>query len=428
MPAINKLTAKQIVTLPLGLHSDGGNLYLSVRPGGSRQWVMRYRFGGRQRELGLGGAGPHALTLAAARTAAEEIRSQLRQGVDPLAKREADAKVLRIPTFREAMEDFIKRSESTWKSKKSAPQWRASLETHAAPLMKRPVDQIDTSDVIAVLDPIWSRLPETAKRVRGRIEAILSMAKTCGFRSGENPAAWRDNLKNVFPAKPKLVRGHFKAMDHDEIPAFMTRLRATDSMSALALEWIILTVLRPSVGVSAHWSEIDRKSGTWTIKAERMKSRKEAALVGEDHVVPLCDRALDLLDRVEALRFTNKGDELLFPSQKLKPLSLTALEHCRERMGVHVTTHGFRATFRTWTSSATFHEVELAEKALGHLVGDETERAYNRGHLLEKRRQLMADWADHLAGTLTPKKNPFVIQGSAVPRQVVDEMRRRWAR
>ena len=327
MPAINKLTAKQVTTLPLGLHGDGGNLYLSVRPGGSRQWVMRYRFGGRQRELGLGGAGPHALTLAAARAAAEKVRAQLRQGLDPLAQREAEAKVVRIPTFREAMDEFMKRTEGTWKNKKSAAQWRASLDTHAAALMNQAVDRIDTNDVIAVLDPIWSRLPETAKRVRGRIEAILSMAKTRGYRSGENPAAWRDNLKNVFPAKPKLVRGHFKAMDHDEIPAFMTRLRATDSMSALALEWIILTALRPSVGVSAHWSEIDRKSRTWTIRADRMKGSKEAALTNDDHVVPLCERALQVLDKVEALRITNAGDELLFPSQRLRPLSLTALEH-----------------------------------------------------------------------------------------------------
>ncbi|AYO84758.1 tyrosine-type recombinase/integrase [Methylobacterium brachiatum] len=428
MTAINKLTAKQITTLPVGLHGDGGNLYLAVRPGGSRQWVMRYRHGGRQRELGLGGAGPHALTLAAARAAAEKVRVQLRQGHDPLAEREVAAKVVRIPTFREAMEDFIKRTESTWKNKKSAAQWRASLGTHAAHLMNRPVDRIDTNDVIAVLDPIWHRLPETAKRVRGRIEAILSMAKTRGFRSGENPAAWRDNLKNVFPAKPKLVRGHFKAMDHEEIPTFMAQLRAADSKSALALEWIILTALRPSVGVSAHWSEINCQSRTWTIRAERMKGNKEAALVNEDHVVPLCRRALDILDRVEALRVTMRGDELIFPSQKLRPLSLTALEHCRERMGVHVTTHGFRATFRTWVGSATFHEVELAEKALGHLVGDETERAYNRGHLLEKRRRLMADWADYLGGTLTPQANPFVIQDTAVPQQVVDEMRARWTR
>lgn len=205
------------------------------------------------------------------------------------------------------MDDFIKRTELTWKNKKSAAQWRASLGAHAALLMSRPVDRIDTNDVIAVLDPIWHRLPETAKRVRGRIEAIMSMAKTRGFRSGENPAAWRGNLKNVFPAKPKLVRGHFKAMDHEEIPAFMARLRTADSMSALALEWIILTALRPSVGVSAHWSEIDRHNRTWTIRAERMKGDKEAALVNEDHVVPLCRRALDILDRVEALRVTKWG-------------------------------------------------------------------------------------------------------------------------
>lgn len=428
VPAINKLTAKQISTLPLGLHSDGGNLYLSVRPGGSRQWVMRYRLGGRQRELGLGGAGPHALTLAAARDTAEKIRLQLRQGIDPIEQRAAEAKVVRILTFREAMDEFIARTEGTWKSKKSAPQWRASLNTHAAALMSRPVDRIDTNDVIMVLDPIWLRIPETAKRVRGRIEAILSMAKTRGYRSGENPAAWRDNLNNVFPAKPKLVRGHFKAMDHEEIPAFMARLRSVETMSALALEWIILTTLRASIGVSANWAEIDWNARTWTIKAARMKGRKVAADVNEDHVVPLCDRAVEILDRVAKLRITHEGDELLFPNHKLKSLSLTALAHCRERMGVYVTTHGFRATFRTWVGAATFHEFEVAEKALAHLVGDETVRAYNRGHLLKKRRRLMADWADYLAGSLDREKNPFVIQGSVIPQQVVEEVRARRAR
>ncbi|GJD34471.1 tyrosine-type recombinase/integrase [Methylobacterium aerolatum] len=425
MAAINKLTAKQIVSLPVGLHSDGGNLYVSVRPGGSRQWVMRYRFGGRQRELGLGGAGPHGLSLAAARTSAESVRAQLRQGLDPLNQREASAKAVRVPTFREAMDDHIARNEELWKSRKSAPQWRASLKTHAASLMDQRVDAIDANAVIAVLDPIWHQLPETAKRVRGRIEAILSMAKTRGFRTGENPAAWRDNLDNVFPAKPKLVRGHFKAMDHAEIPSFMTRMRATDSMSALVLEWIILTALRPTVGVTATWGEVNRSARTWTISAERMKGRKGARHTSEDHIVPLCDRAIEILDRVEGLRITKADDELLFPSQRLRPLSLTALEHCRERMGVYVTTHGFRATFRTWVDSATFHEAALAEKALGHLVGDETVRAYNRGHLLEKRRRLMTDWADYLAGRIDPKRNPFVIQGEVVPQSVLDEVRGR---
>ncbi|WP_342166000.1 tyrosine-type recombinase/integrase [Methylobacterium sp. SD21] len=425
MAAINKLTAKQIVSLPVGLHSDGGNLYLSVRTGGSRQWVMRYRFGGRQRELGLGGAGPHGLSLAAARTSAESVRAQLRQGLDPLDQREASAKAVRIPTFREAMDDHIARTEELWKSRKSAPQWRASLKTHAASLMDQRVDAIDANAVIAVLDPIWHQLPETLKRVRGRIEAILSMAKTRGFRTGENPAAWRDNLDNVFPAKPKLVRGHFKAMDHAEIPSFMTRLRATDSMSALALEWIILTALRPTVGVTATWGEVNRSARTWTIPAERMKGRKGARHTSEDHIVPLCDRAIEILDRVEGLRIAKADDELLFPGLRLRPLSLTALEHCRERMGVYVTTHGFRATFRTWVDSVTFHEAALAEKALGHLVGDETVRAYNRGHLLEKRRRLMTDWADYLAGRINPQRNPFVIQGEVVPQSVLDEVRSR---
>lgn len=425
MAAINKLTAKQVVSLPPGLHGDGGNLYLSVRPGGSRQWVMRYRFGGRQRELGLGGAGPHGLSLAAARTSAEGVRAQLRQGVDPLDQREAAAKVVRVPTFAEAMEDHITRNEELWKNPKSASQWRASLKTHATSLMDRRVDAIDANAVIAVLDPIWHRLPETAKRVRGRIEAILSMAKTRGFRTGENPAAWRDNLDNVFPAKPKLVRGHFKAMDHAEIPSFMTRLRCCDSMSALALEWIILTALRPSVGVTATWGEVNRSARTWTIPAERMKGRKGAQHISEDHIVPLGDRTIEILDRVEGLRITRSDDELLFPGQTLRPLSLTALEHCRERMGVYVTTHGFRATFRTWVESSTFHEPALAEKALGHLVGDETVRAYNRGQLLEKRRRLMTDWSDYLAGRIDTTRNPFVIQGEAVPQSVLDELKSR---
>jgi integrase len=426
MTSIKKLVAKQIGTLPVGLHGDGGNLYLSVRPGGSRQWVMRYRFGGKQREMSLGGAGPGGMTLAEARARADKVRAQLRDGIDPLETKTAAAKIRSVPTFKLAMEEFISRAEPSWKNPKSADQWRASLTTHAVALLNKKVDQISVDDIIAVLDPIWYSLPETAKRVRGRIENILSMCKTKGHRSGENPAAWRDNLKNIFKATPKLVRGHFTAMDYEDIPDFIVKLRRASSLSALVNEWIILTVVRASVGVSPTWSEIDLQKGIWTIPAIRMKGDLEAAVVNDDHVVPLAQRALEILAAVSPLRITGKPDEYVFPSQNLKTLSLTSLDHCRERLNIDVTTHGFRTTFRTWAAQETFHEDALAEKALAHLVGDETQRAYNRGDLLAKRRVLMNDWADYLSEAISPERNPFVRQkGLIIPGVVMDELKQR---
>lgn len=425
MPSINRLTAKQVVGLPLGLHADGGNLYLSVRPGGSRQWVMRYRLGGKQREIGLGGAGAGGMPLAEARMNAEAVRAQLRAGVDPHTARAQSGKGVVTPTFRTMMDEYITRNTPSWKNPKSAAQWRASLETHAKAILTKQVDQIAVGDVVKVLDPIWYELPETAKRVRGRIEAILSMSKTLRLRSGENPAAWRDNLKHVFRPKPKLVRGHFHSIAYEDAPAFVARLRQQTFMTALVNEWIILTVPRATVAVQATWAQINRAKRTWTTTAEQMKGTIETVRCGEDLVIPLCDRAIEILDIVAKLRITGLPDELVFPSQQLKPLSLTALDHCRERMGVETTTHGYRATFRTWAAQQTFHEGALAEKALGHLVGDETERAYNRGDLLEKRRMLMNDWADYLACAITPERNPFVRQGGLISKAVIDELRRR---
>ncbi len=232
--------------------------------------------------------------------------------------------------------------------------------------MNKSVDQITVTDIVAVLDPIRYVLPETAKRVRGRIETILSLCKTKGHRSGENPAAWRDNLKNVFKPTPKLVRGHFHSMDYAEIPGFTTKLREQSSLAALVNEWIILTVARPAVGVSPPWSEIDLKKQIWTIPAARMKGDQESAVVNEDHVVPLQSRAMEILELASHLRIRGKSDELVFPSTNLKPLSLTSLDHCRERLGVNTTTHGFRAAFWTWAAQQTFHEDAIVEKALAH--------------------------------------------------------------
>ena len=237
VPTIYRLAAKSIATLSPGLHSDGGNLYLRVRAGGSRQWVMLYGFDGRQSEPGLGGAGQGGMPLSEARKQAEKVRRQLRAGTDPLRakaeRKQAKPSKPSMPSFKAMMDEYIARATPSWKS---PGQWRASLETHASAILNLPVDGIDVNHVIAVLDPIWFTLPETAKRVRGRIEAILSLAKTRGHRAGENPAAWRDNLKNVFKPKPKLVRGHFASMDYVDAPGFIAALQARASMSALVNE------------------------------------------------------------------------------------------------------------------------------------------------------------------------------------------------
>lgn len=369
-------------SLPKGRHSDGGGLYLNVKPTGTKSWVFMYTRDGRRHVLGLGSY--PALRLSAAREKASELRTALASGVDP--------KVARFPrqepTFAECTTQFLVSMESQWRNDKHRAQWRSTLgEAYCLPILKMRVADITTDHVLKVLAPIWSTKPETASRLRGRIERVLDFAKVRGWRNGENPALWRGHLKNILPARARLTRGHHAAMPYPDVPAFVLRLRQLDGTSARALELLILCASRSGEVLNAKWSEVDLEKGVWQVPAERMKA-------GRAHRVPLSSRALELLQEMREARIS----DYVFPGQKDgRPLSTMALEMQLRRMKVvGVTVHGFRSSFRDWAGEETDHAREVAEAALAHVVGDATERAYRRADALEKRRSLMGDWANFL--------------------------------
>ena len=256
---INKLSARTVETLKqAGRHSDGGNLYLSISDNGGRRWVFMYRFGGKQREMGLGSAGKAGTSLASARGLATEARLALRAGLDPLEARKAARLASRnIPTFGECADSYVQSHRNSWRSSKHAAQWKMTLITYCVPIRALPVDRIDTDAVLKVLQPIWEKLPETAKRLRGRMENVLDAAAVRGFRSGENPARWRGHLQNLL-SKPKgLTRGHHAALPYEKMPNFMAQLRNRQSLAAQALELIILTACRSGEVRNARWEEIE---------------------------------------------------------------------------------------------------------------------------------------------------------------------------
>lgn len=378
----HKLSAREAATTKPGRYGDGAGLYLVVSPLGGRKWVYRFTFAGKVSEMGLGAA--NAVSLAAARRKAEAAAELIAAGGNPIeAKRNARAQD-EIPTFGDLATELIATREAGWRNEKHKDQWRSSLETYARPLWKRRVDAIGVSDVLAVLKPIWTKKPETASRVRGRIEAVLDAAKAQGHRSGENPAAWRGHLSHLLPKRPKLSRGHHAALPYADVPAFIERLRQKDNTAGNALEFAILTATRSAEVYGARWSEIDMGAKVWTIPADRMKA-------GKEHRVPLSTRAMAILKTLDK----NKTSEFVFESPRGKrPLSHIAMAKVIARMGVEgATPHGFRSSFRDWAGNETQFPREVAEAALAHTVGDKAEQAYRRGDALEKRRALMDAWA-----------------------------------
>jgi integrase len=356
-----------------------------VKPAGSKSWVLLYTYDGRRREMGLGRYPD--VSLASARRKANELRVGIIEGVDPLTTRNSS----QAPTFGEVAEKYIATHSVRWKNKKHIAQWRMTLSTYAAALSNKRVDAITVEDVLGVLRPIWKKIPETASRLRGRIEAILDAAKAEGFRQGENPAAWRGNLKHLLPGRTVLSRGHHKAMYFEEVPAFVSELRTKRSVDRLALEFIILTAARSGEVFGATWEEVNTKARVWTVPATRMKS-------GRTHRVPLSERAVEILDTMHEFRASDAQDAFIFPgAQANRPLSSMATAMLLRRMGRQdATTHGFRSSFRDWAGEVSSFEREVVEVALAHTVGDATERAYRRGDAFEKRRRLMEDWAGYI--------------------------------
>ena len=385
---LNALAVKRL-TRP-GSHAVGNpaGLHLYVKATGARSWVLRYNMDGKRRHLGLGGYPD--LPLADARQAARAARALVRQGIDPIehaqAQRDARQAVrAKRLTFADAAERFLRQKVKEFRNPKHAAQWRSTLETYAHPVIGMlPVDQIELAHIVELLNPIWVDKTETATRVRGRVESVLTWSTVSGYRTGPNPAAWKNNLDAVLPKPTKLKNvEHFAAVPIDEAPALLTAIRRRRGNAARAVEFLLLTAGRSGEARGADWSEINLKARTWTVPASRMKA-------GKEHVVPLPDAAVALLESLPA------RDGLLFPSPRGKVLSPEALVAVLRRCGRQETVHGLRSTFRDWTSERTNYAHEVAEQALAHTISNATEKAYRRGTLLAKRARLMADWQKFL--------------------------------
>lgn len=392
---INKLSAAGVAKERApGLYGDGGGLYLQVAKGGSKSWIFRFMIAGKPRYMGLGSI--DTFSLREARERAKEARKLVADGIDPIdARRErvaaARADDAKLVSFSEAAERYIKAHTAGWKNPKHADQWGNTLTTYAYPIIGPiSVAKVDTAHIMQIIEPIWTDKTETASRVRGRIESVLDWATARRYRSGENPARWRGHLDKLLPARSKVAKvRHHPAMPYTDLPEFMQRLRALDSISAKALEFTILTAVRTSEAVGATEAEIDFRAKVLTIPAERMKANRP-------HRVPLSDRALEILKTTPR----EANNPYVFPGAKRgKPLSNMAMLELLQGMGgtEGLTVHGFRSTFRDWAAERSRCPREIAEAALAHVVKDKTEAAYQRGDLLEKRRRLMAAWGAFMA-------------------------------
>jgi len=395
----NKLTALQVKNMKPGDKlGDGGGLWVRYPAKGSKFWYFEYTppGGGNRRQQGLGSAKEGEVGLNDARRARDASKELLRQGIDPQEHRKAAAAPkTKIPTFGEFADEFFKSIKSEFENAKHVAQWETTLgERYCKTLRKVRIDQVDSSDVLQVLQPIWVSKWPTASRLRGRIERVLDAAKAQNLRSGDNPAVWRGGLKAALPRRGKLAGGHHKALPYPELPEFIEKLHARPAAAAPALEFLILTAARSGEVRLARWSELDLKGAVWTVPAERMKAKRE-------HRVPLTARMLEILEAVDEKK--RKASQLVFPGAKEgKPMSDMTLGKLVARMGYDgVTVHGFRSTFRDWVGEATEFQREVAEAALAHTVGDATERAYRRGDALEKRRKLMEAWEAYCLGKNT---------------------------
>lgn len=422
-----RLRPSDITKLGPGTHPDGGGLILLVRSKTARSWVFRYRRHGRLREAGLGPVA--VLGLAEARAKAIDMKRMLLDGVDPIEKRTADRLAAKAAstTFGDYAGSFIAGKESEWKNGKHRDQWRMTLlgidprgkpaeHDYCKAIRNMPIGAIETADVLKVLSPIWLKKPETARRIRARIENVLDAAKAERIRAGENAARWKGGLKHLLPTH-KGEDNHLPALAHTQVAAFMRDLRQRDhGVGAACLEFQILTCVRPGNVVNAKWSQIDRKAKTWTIPASEMKAN-------EAHTVPLSGAALAVLDRMQEIR----AGEFIFPSvmgrgvgavRRDQPMSNAALAATIDRLnegndtpwidptsGRPITAHGFRSTFRTWAAESGVPDA-VAESVLAHRIPDAVVRAYQRSRFDDQRRHVMTSWANYVnakkAGKVVP--------------------------
>lgn len=391
-----------------GMHADGNGLYLRVNTeGGQCSWVLRYMLNGKPRWMGLG-AYP-LFGLSEARNRARDARQLLADKVDPLKVRQDERAQAKLDaaknlTFAQVAAQYIQAHKAEWKNDKHADQWSSTLAAYAYPVIGGlPVAAVDTAQVLKVLSPIWQTKTETASRLRGRIEAILNHATVAGYRVGPNPARWKGWLDQTL-AKPSKVRTveHHAALPYVELPAFMIELRGQDSVAARALEFAILTAARTGEVLGATWAEIDLDARIWTVPKERMKGKRE-------HVVPLCERAVAILEAMP----TRDGVVFCNPNRQ-KALSNMAFLMLLRRMGKDdLTAHGFRSSFRDWAGDRSAFPREVIEAALAHAIGDKTESAYRRETALEKRTALMAAWGSYCATAPVAADNVVAMKAVA---------------
>jgi integrase len=385
----NVLTVKTITASKALKLRDGGGLYLITR-GAGRYWIFIYTFAGLRREMGLGPL--HSVGLAEARDKAEAARKIVRSGVDPLAaKREAEEQSPKAVTFGSYADDFVDRAVKAgrWRGAKTEARWRNLLQNHAKPIRAKTVASLRVRDVVQVLEPLWGEKQETAEKLREAIERVLDSAKVEGHRSGDNPAAWKRALEHVLHKPNDLSnRNHYAAMPHADASEFLKKLAEVNGVSARALEFTIFTAVRSGETRGAVWNEFDFEAKVWTIPAVRMKG-------GKLHRVPLSDKAMALLKVMKA----QSVNDLVFPGIRAKrPLSDMSLAKALTSAGGGAyTVHGFRSTFRDWATEVAHAPREIAEASLAHAVGDAVERSYARSDALERRRKLMAEWANYLA-------------------------------
>lgn len=382
-----RLSVRQVQTAGPGMHADGDGLYLQVTAAGARSWILRYQINKRRREMGLG---PFPLFgLADARQRAQDARRLLADGIDPIEHRNGRTATLGAK-WGDVVDAAIDSLRAGWKDERQADQWTASLRDHG-PDRKLAIRAVTTAVAVDCLRRIWTSKTETATRVRGRCERVWDYARVSGLVDGDNPFRWRGHLDKLLPKPSKVARiAHHAAMPYADLPAFMSTLRTGSSISRAALEFTILTAARTGEVTGATWAEFDLDAKLWTIPAGRMKA-------GRDHTIPLTDRAIALLATLPRDKppFALSENTMLYLLQRPPPKGL----------GLPYTVHGFRSAFSDWAHETTAHPNHVIEMALAHTIPNKAEAAYRRGALLEKRRELMADWAAWLAsGSLTKSR------------------------
>ena len=416
MGNLHKLSATRVKSeSKMGRYGDGGGLYLNVTETGTKSWIFRYMKHGKASTLGIG-AYPDT-SLAEARELAAELRKQIRAGNNPAIERKAVAIAVRAEhanavTFDHCAEKYIATHAPSWKNPKHCDQWRNTLKTYASPTIGAlDVRKINTDHITQILETIWHKIPESAGRLRGRIESILDWATVKGHRTGDNPARWKGHLEMLLSAPNRKARiKHFPALPYDQMNMFMPQLQQQEGIAARAVEFAILTAARSGEVRGAKWEEFDLDAGLWTVPASRMKAKK-------DHRVTLSARAIKVIKDMKKIK---RGDLIFFGragkgGEEDKQLSDMSLSSVLKRMdgdnlsaggkgwidttsGKRITVHGFRSSFRDWVSEETNYPGEMAEMALAHTVSDAVEAAYRRGDLLKKRIKMMQDWAGYCSG------------------------------